>query len=255
MSLTGKVSNAGSVNRQTLNGLSDSHIIGAVMPHTISASNISKQFIDGDRRIDVIRSLSFDLAGGESLAVTGPSGSGKSTLLNLLAGVLPLDDGELALDLPGGAILMHKTAERERTAIRRRHIGYVYQFFNLVPTLTVLENVRLPARLNRRPDLDRRASDLLEDFGLVDRFDAFPEVLSGGEQQRVAVARALLMSPPLLLADEPTGNLDLDNTKQVADLLFRTAKDLGVALIIATHNPEVAAMADQQLQLSSRPAL
>ena len=224
------------------------------MPRTLKLNRITKQYTDGDRRIDVINDLSFELMSGESLAVTGPSGSGKSTLLNLLAGVLPVDTGELVLDVPGGAVRMHDASERERTAIRRKHIGYVYQFFNLVPTLTVLENVRLPARLNRRRDLDKRAAELLQNFGLADRTGVYPEVLSGGEQQRVAVARALLLSPPLLLADEPTGNLDLANTAQVANLLFQTAREIGVALVIATHNPEVAAMADHQLHLTGGAA-
>ena len=224
------------------------------MPSTLTINRITKQYTDGDRRIDVINDLSFELMSGESLAVTGPSGSGKSTLLNLLAGVLPVDTGELVLDVPGGAVCMHDASERERTAIRRQHIGYVYQFFNLVPTLTVLENVRLPARLNRRRDLDKRAAELLQNFGLADRIGVYPEVLSGGEQQRVAVARALLLSPPLLLADEPTGNLDLANTAQVANLLFQTAREMGVALVIATHNPEVAAMADHQLHLTGGTA-
>lgn len=224
------------------------------MPPTLTINRITKQYTDGDRRIDVINDLSFELMSGESLAVTGPSGSGKSTLLNLLAGVLPVDKGELVLDVPGGAVCMHDASERERTAIRRQQIGYVYQFFNLVPTLTVLENVRLPARLNRRRDLDKRAAELLQNFGLADRTGVYPEVLSGGEQQRVAVARALLLSPPLILADEPTGNLDLANTAQVANLLFQTAREMGVALVIATHNPEVAAMADHQLHLTGGTA-
>ena len=155
------------------------------MPRTLTINRITKQYTDGDRRIDVINDLSFELMSGESLAVTGPSGSGKSTLLNLLAGVLPVDKGELVLDVPGGAVCMHDASERERTAIRRQQIGYVYQFFNLVPTLTVLENVRLPARLNRRRDLDKRAAELLQNFGLADRTGVYPEVLSGGEQQRV----------------------------------------------------------------------
>ena len=224
------------------------------MPPTLTINRITKQYTDGDRRIDVINDLSFELMSGESLAVTGPSGSGKSTLLNLLAGVLPVDKGELVLDVPGGAVCMHDASERERTAIRRQQIGYVYQFFNLVPTLTVLENVRLPARLNRRRDLDKRAAELLQNFGLAERIGVYPEVLSGGEQQRVAVARALLLSPPLILADEPTGNLDLANTAQVANLLFQTAREMGVALVIATHNPEVAAMADHQLHLTGGTA-
>ena len=144
--------------------------------------------------------------------------------------------------------------ERARTAFRRQHIGYVYQFFNLVPTLTVLENVRLPARLNRRPDLEAFASTLLGDFGLSDRLHDFPEKLSGGEQQRVAVARAVLLRPPLLLADEPTGNLDSGNSAQIADLLFSSCRDQNIMLVLATHSHEIAAMADTRLHLDARPS-
>ena len=144
--------------------------------------------------------------------------------------------------------------ERARTAFRRQHIGYVYQFFNLVPTLTVLENVRLPARLNRRPDLEALASTLLGDFGLSDRLHDFPEKLSGGEQQRVAVARAVLLRPPLLLADEPTGNLDAENSAQISDLLFSSCRDQNIMLVLATHSHEIAAMADTRLHLDARPS-
>ncbi len=217
------------------------------MATTLDVRNVSKGFVDGDRQIDVLQSLSFSLDAGQSLAVMGPSGSGKSTLLNLLAGLISPDAGDIQLRLQDKTISLGMLEERARTAIRRQHIGYVYQFFNLVPTLTVLENVRLPARINRKKSLDSRALDLLQNFGLGDRLDAFPEVLSGGEQQRVAVARALVLTPPILLADEPTGNLDAANTEQVANLLFNTARELKVALVIATHNEAVAAMADHQL--------
>ena len=199
--------------------------------------------------MSVLRDLCFSVDAGRSLAVTGPSGSGKSTLLNLLAGLLVPDGGDIQLRLEGEPVDLGRASESQRTAIRRRHIGYVYQFFNLVPTLTSLENVRLPARLNQRKDLDQHARELLIRFGLADRLDVYPEVLSGGEQQRVAVARALVLSPPLLLADEPTGNLDAANTGQVADLLFESARQLNVSLVIATHNADVAARADEQLIL------
>lgn len=218
-------------------------------PSALTVNQISKHFQDGSRQIDVIRDLTFDVAAGASLSVTGPSGSGKSTLLNLLAGLLELDSGDIILQLAGKPFSYRSADERSRTALRRQHIGYVYQFFNLVPTLTVLENVRLPARLNNRRELEDRASTLLEEFGLSDRRDDYPEVLSGGEQQRVAVARALLLNPPLLLADEPTGNLDADNSKLVADLLFSSCREQNISLIIATHSIDVAAMADEQLRL------
>ncbi len=218
----------------------------------LSVNHISKHYQDGDRQIDVIADLTFSLAAGESVSVTGPSGSGKSTLLNLLAGLLEPDSGDITLALQDKTFSYRTADERSRTAIRRQFIGYVYQFFNLVPTLTVLENVRLPARLNHRRDLERHASTLLGEFGLSDRLHDFPEVLSGGEQQRVAVARALLLKPPLLLADEPTGNLDTENAKHVADLLFSSCREQNISLVLATHNTEIAAMADTRLHLDGR---
>ena len=219
-------------------------------PTALSVKHISKHYQDGDRQIEVIADLTFTLAAGESLSVTGPSGSGKSTLLNLLAGLLEVDQGDITLQL-GDKVFSYAAAnERNRTSLRRQHIGYVYQFFNLVPTLTVLENVRLPARLNRRPDLERQATTLLKDFGLSDRLNDFPDVLSGGEQQRVAVARALLLKPTLLLADEPTGNLDAENTALVADLLFSSCREQNISLVLATHNTQIAAMAHTRLHLA-----
>ncbi|MDA0977594.1 MAG: ABC transporter ATP-binding protein [Proteobacteria bacterium] len=218
----------------------------------LSVENISKRYQDGNRQIDVIRDLSFRVAAGESLSVTGPSGSGKSTLLNLLAGLLELDSGDIILRLNDGPFTYRHADERGRTRLRRQHIGYVYQFFNLVPTLTALENVCLPARLNRRPDLEQRAPALLEEFGLGDRLHDYPELLSGGEQQRVAVARSLILKPTLLLADEPTGNLDADNSSHVADLLFSSCRDENISLVIATHSNEVATRADSTLHLDRK---
>ncbi|MDG1206035.1 MAG: ATP-binding cassette domain-containing protein [Pseudomonadales bacterium] len=222
-------------------------------PAALNVYKISKHYQDGSRRIDVIADLSFNVAAGESLSIMGPSGSGKSTLLNLLAGLLELDEGDITLALKDQSFSYRAANERSRTALRRQSIGYVYQFFNLVPTLTVLENVRLPARLNHRRDLERHASTLLGEFGLADRLNDFPERLSGGEQQRVAVARALLLKPPLLLADEPTGNLDAENSKHVAELLFSSCREQNISLVLATHSNEVAAMADTRLQLD-RPS-
>jgi putative ABC transport system ATP-binding protein len=222
-----------------------------IKPAALNVKKISKHYQDGGRQIDVIRDLSFSVAAGESLSVTGPSGSGKSTLLNLLAGLLELDDGDMSLELKGKIFSYRAANERSRTAFRRQYIGYVYQFFNLVPTLTVLENVRLPARLNQQPELERHAATLLGDFGLSERLHDFPETLSGGEQQRVAVARALLLKPPLLLADEPTGNLDTENSNLVADLLFSSCREQNISLVLATHSKEVATMADTRLHLDT----
>ena len=210
---------------------------------------LGKHYVDGDRHIDVLKDFDFEVAAGESVALTGPSGSGKSTLLNILAGIVPVSCGEVWLSLGGAEVPLHNANERQRTRLRRANIGYIYQFFNLVPTLTVLENIRLPAHLNKRKDLDSRAEALLAQLGLEQRMHVFPEVLSGGEQQRVAVARALLIEPPLLLADEPTGNLDAENSALVADTLFAAAADLNVALVVATHSETLAARAGRRVTL------
>lgn len=210
---------------------------------------LGKHYVDGDRHIDVLKDFDFEVAAGESVALTGPSGSGKSTLLNILAGIVPVSCGEVWLSLGGAEVPLHNANERQRTRLRRANIGYIYQFFNLVPTLTVLENVRLPAHLNKRKDLDSRAEALLAQLGLEQRMHVFPEVLSGGEQQRVAVARALLIEPPLLLADEPTGNLDAENSALVADTLFAAAADMNVALVVATHSETLAARAGRRVTL------
>ncbi len=223
------------------------------MSVVLEVAGLSKRYADGDRVVEVLRDVSFSLAPGQSLAVTGPSGSGKSTLLNILAGIVTADDGAVRLRLSDdeeGEVDLLELDDAERTRLRRRHVGYVHQFFNLVPTLTVWENTVLPARLNKRRDLDDAAMALIAGFGLGDRCDDFPEVLSGGEQQRVAVARGLLLQPPLLLADEPTGNLDAANSEQVASLLFSAARERGVALVVATHSETIAAQAEQRLHLA-----
>ena len=211
----------------------------------LTVDNISKHYQDGGQQINVIRNLSFNVAAGKSMSVTGPSGSGKSTLLNALAGLVEIDDGEITLAIDDSNFSYRAATESARTAFRRQHIGYVYQFFNLVPTLTVLENVQLPARLNRRSDLEALASSLLADFGLSDRLHDFPEKLSGGEQQRVAVARAVLLKPPLLLADEPTGNLDSQNSHDIINLFRQLRDEYGTTIVIATHDQSIAEQADR----------
>ncbi len=221
------------------------------MAAVVETVDLHKSFRDGDVQIDVLRQVCFTLAAGESMAVTGASGSGKSTLLNILAGTLTPDSGEVYLTVAGQRLAWHSASTNQRTRTRRRHIGYVHQFFNLIPTLTVAENVRLPGRLNRRRDLDARALELLRQFGLEQRLHVFPETLSGGEQQRVAVARALLLQPALILADEPTGNLDQANSRQVADLLFAAAQASGSALVVATHSEQIAARAQHRLRMDA----
>ncbi len=211
---------------------------------------VCKGFGDGARHRRVIEEFSLDVAAGESVALCGPSGSGKSTLLNLMAGLLPVDAGTLTLRHDGRSHELTRLGESERTALRRRAVGYVFQFFNLVPTLTVLENVALPLALNQLGRRLPEAAQRLTALGLGDRLDAYPETLSGGEQQRVAIARALAHEPAIVLADEPTGNLDARHSEQVADALFDEARRLGSALVVATHSAAVAERADRIVELA-----
>lgn len=221
------------------------------MAPVISLKGLCKGYGDGAGHRPVIDGLNLDIAAGETVAVCGPSGSGKSTLLNLIAGIAAVDAGTLVLRHRQRSHQLHKLAEAQRTALRRRLIGYVFQLFNLVPTLTVLENVALPLHLNklhgRLPEARRR----LQALGLGQHLDAFPETLSGGEQQRVAVARALIHEPAILLADEPTGNLDAGNSERVADLLFTEAARLNCVLVVATHSQAIAARAGRRVELGS----
>lgn len=184
---------------------------------------------------------------GEFVAVLGKSGSGKSTLLNLISGIDQPDSGEISID----GVELTGLNERERTLFRRANIGFVFQFFNLIPTLTVLENVTLPREIGGASAAAARkqAEPLLDAVGLLDRLDTFPDRLSGGEQQRVAIARALIHDPILVLADEPTGNLDNETGRQVLYLLDSLTRQAGKNLILATHSREAAGKADRILQL------
>lgn len=219
------------------------------MSRVLEARGLGKTYLDGAEERRVLHDLNLDAGAGEVVAVMGPSGSGKSTLLNLLAGMLAVDSGRIRLTLSGCTVDLHGASEAERTRIRRRHIGYVFQFFNLVPTLTVRENVLFPLELNGMSNLRDEALARLLDLGLADRLDDFPDHLSGGERQRTAIARALAHRPRLVLADEPTGNLDADNAERVVSLLTSETRSLGSALVMATHSESVAAQADRILPL------
>ncbi len=215
----------------------------------IKVSQLCKSYRDGERKVQVLNDLSLEVPAGRSLAITGPSGSGKSTFLNLLAGLLVPDSGKIEVKVDNRVTALEQASEKERTWFRRQRIGYVHQFFNLVPTLTVWENVALPGALNKQTNLRERAMAILSAFELDDRANAFPDVLSGGEQQRVAVARAILIEPAIVLADEPTGNLDRENTEIVTRLLFGTCHQFATTLVVATHSMAVAQMADQHIDL------
>ncbi len=213
----------------------------------IRFENVTKQFQEGDQVRLVLRNLNALIQPGEFVAIVGRSGSGKSTLLNLLAGLDVPTAGEIWINgTPISAL-----GDRARTLFRRQQIGFVFQFFNLIPTLTVRENVLLTAELNddSTANSHRRAQELLDAVGLLDRANVFPDKLSGGEQQRVAIARALCADPALILADEPTGNLDAETGARVLDLLMRLVREGNKTLIMVTHSIDVASLADRILKL------
>ena len=208
---------------------------------------LAKSYWEGGRAHPILDGAGATLASGEFVALLGPSGSGKSTLLNLVAGIDQPDEGEVRI---AGTSLTGMT-ERERTLFRRRYIGFIFQFFNLLPTLTVEENLLLPLELKGRIGAPERASArrLLRQVGLAGREGTFPDRLSGGEQQRVAVARALVHDPLLILADEPTGNLDWESGGAVLDLLEGLAGSAGKTLLVVTHSHDVARRAHRVLRI------
>jgi putative ABC transport system ATP-binding protein len=214
----------------------------------IVLDRVSKSYEEAGRQRMVLHEVSAAFAPGEFVVLLGRSGSGKSTLLNLVSGIDTPTTGEVTV--AGRALT--RLSERERTLFRRANIGFIFQFYNLVPTLTVLENLLLPLELNGRAGAKDRAAalDLLARVGLADRRDTYPDRLSGGEQQRVAVARALVHDPPLVLADEPTGNLDLDTGRQVLDLLDTLTRGAGKNLLMVTHSPDVVGLADRVFRIS-----
>ena len=217
--------------------------MNAVTPAWIELDNVSKRY--GSQ--PVLDAASLQVERGQMVAVMGRSGSGKSTLLRLIGGLEAADAGVVRVD---GTDLTALT-ETERARLRRHGLGFVFQSFNLIPTLTVAENVELPLALNdvAPTDVRRRSHALLDELGLASCADRFPEDISGGEQQRVAIARAVVHEPRLVLADEPTGNLDAETAHHVFDLLRRTCRERNATLIVATHSPEVAAQATRVLMI------
>lgn len=216
----------------------------------IQLRGLSKEYSEGGVARTVLDELNSDFYAGEFVCLLGRSGSGKSTLLNLISGIDAPSRGQVTIRAGNEDVPITALNEQDRTLFRRRHIGIVFQFFNLIPTLTVLENVSLPLELNGlRAEARPRATALLERVGLGNRLHTFPDKLSGGEQQRVAIARALAHDPLLILADEPTGNLDDETGKSVLALLLELTRGAGKTLFMATHAPEVAAQADRVLHL------
>ena len=213
----------------------------------IELHDLSKNFIEGNGTRLVLNQVNATFNQGEFVVLLGQSGSGKSTLLNLLSGIEKPSTGKVLIN----GMAVNKMSERDCTLFRRDRIGFVFQFFNLIPTLTVLENVTLPQELAGKDikTVEKQALTLLEQVGLEDRSDAFPDKLSGGQQQRVAIARALIHNPMLILADEPTGNLDEETGDRVLKLLLELTRNVNKTLIMATHNPEIAQFADRVLRV------
>lgn len=218
-----------------------------INPNFIQIKNLSKGYQEGDQFRQVLFECSLSIAKGEFVAVVGKSGTGKSTLLNLISGIDQADGGGIFLD---GQELT-SLSEFRRTLFRRNYIGFIFQFFNLIPTLSVLENVTLPLELNgvALNDARERAKKLLTEVDLGDRLDAYPDRLSGGEQQRVAIARALVHDPILVLADEPTGNLDEETGTAVLTLLDKLTRQSNKNLMMVTHSRDNAAIADRMIEL------
>ncbi len=199
----------------------------------------------GGAQLTVLDDVSFDLAAGDSFAIVGPSGSGKTTLLGLCAGLDRASSGSVTLN----GIRLDDLSEDERAEVRNRYVGFVFQNFQLIPTLTALENVMVPLELRGDANAEKIARGWLEKVGLGSRLDHYPAQLSGGEQQRVCIARAFANSPKILFADEPTGNLDADNAAGIVDLIFDLNRNAGTTLVLVTHDPELAKRTGRILRL------
>ncbi|MCH6570250.1 MAG: ABC transporter ATP-binding protein [Acidobacteria bacterium] len=202
----------------------------------LRAEHLTKTYRSGERTLTVLRDVSFTVPEGSRCAIVGPSGSGKTTLLGLCAGLDRPTSGSVALN----GVALNDLNEDELAQIRNQHVGFVFQTFQLIPTLTALENVVVPLELRGESGVKRQATELLNQVGLGDRLDHYPVQLSGGEQQRVSLARAFINQPKILFADEPTGNLDGETAEKVSDLLFELNEAAGTTLVLVTHNLELA---------------
>lgn len=215
------------------------------MAKILNVQNLHKTYSSGSKNLTVLHDISFSIEERETFAIVGPSGSGKTTLLGLCAGLDRPDSG--AIELCGTE--MGSLTEDKRAILRNKNVGFVFQDFQLLPTLTALENVAVPLELQGSKNASKISRELLEKVGLGDRFHHYPSQLSGGEQQRVAVARAFSNAPSILFADEPTGNLDAETGEKVIDLLFDLNKESGTTLVIVTHDLELAQKTQRILKL------
>ena len=211
----------------------------------LQAENLTKMYRSGGRELIVLDNVSFSVGQGDSMAIIGPSGSGKTTLLGLCAGLDTATSGTLSLM----GFKLNVMDEDDRAYLRNQYVGFVFQNFQLLSTLTALENVTVPLELRGERDASRKAKELLARVGLGDRSHHYPSQLSGGEQQRVAMARAFITDPKILFADEPTGNLDEENAQHITDLLFGMNKEKGTTLVLVTHNLELAQRTSRILRM------
>ena len=215
----------------------------------VSGREVTRRYGSGDTAVDALKGVSLEVPAGELTAVMGPSGSGKSTLMHILAGLDEPTSGEVEI----AGETLNGMSDKELTLLRRRHIGFIFQFFNLLPMLTAEENVKLPLSIaGEKPD-DAWFEELLGKTGLTDRRKHRPSELSGGQQQRVAIARALVSRPTVVFADEPTGNLDSTTGSEILELLRESVATLGQTIVMVTHEPRAAAIADRVLFLGRRP--
>jgi putative ABC transport system ATP-binding protein len=215
------------------------------MNHILAVQNLSKTYQSGEKSLTVLSDINFEIEPGSSCAIIGPSGSGKTTLLGLCAGLDEAGSGSVILDNKQ----LEKLSEDERAAVRNASVGFIFQSFNLLPTLTALENVMVPLELLGKKNVKPIAVDLLQKVGLGDRMEHYASQLSGGEQQRVSIARAFANQPKILFADEPTGNLDEETGETIEALIFNLNKQLGTTLVLVTHDQELAKRTDRILQL------
>lgn len=211
----------------------------------LEVKNLTKTYKSGGKELTVLHEVSFNIPEGDSLAIVGPSGSGKTTLLGLCAGLDRSSSGSVLLN----GVALDGLNEDQRAAVRNQYVGFVFQNFQLIPTLTALENVMVPIELRGERHAEKRAMELLEKVGLASRHDHYPTQLSGGEQQRIAIARAFANNPKILFADEPTGNLDADTKDTVENLLFELNREAGTTLVLVTHDLDLAAKTKHIIKL------
>jgi putative ABC transport system ATP-binding protein len=211
----------------------------------LAVEQVSKIYQSGNRKLTVLDHVNFQVKSGESIAIVGPSGSGKTTLLGLCAGLDQASSGSVFLN----GHKMESLSEDQRASVRNQDVGFIFQNFQLLPTLTALENVMVPLELKKRKNARQKAEELLDKVGLGDRASHYPSQLSGGEQQRVSIARAFANEPKILFADEPTGNLDTETGEMIEDLIFDMNKALGTTLILVTHDRALAERTNRIIQI------